>query len=264
MNLLKLFLVFCILLQASAAEAKGTIAYFKNKFSISVQRNEKIDYSINLASRPFFISLPSNYTGREPFGLISYTSPGEQFNALPPGWENVLARNKLIFIAPQGAGNDADTGLRQGLNVLGALAACQYYNIDKRRIYAAGLSGGARIASNLAFLQSDLFKGTIQSCGSNFYREVSRQYAASDKDQNGSKYGITSVPSNLISQAKSNARFAIITGSNDFRYGNLKDIYQNGFYRDGFRAKLFDVPQMEHTDCDENTLDQAIRFLDGR
>lgn len=256
------FAILSFLLRAEYAEAKGAVAYFKNKFSVSVQRNDKTDYDINLASHPFFVFMPSNYTGREAFGLISYTSAAPQFTELPPGWENVLSRNKLILIAPQGAGNETNGSTRMGLNVLGTLAACQYYKIDRNRIYAAGFSGGARIASHLAFLQPDLYKGTIQSCGSDFYREVIRQYAP--PDPGGSKYGVTSVPANLVSVAKANVKFAIITGANDFRYGNLKDIYQNGFYRDGFKARLFDIPQMEHVDCDENTLDQAIRYLDGR
>jgi len=53
-------------------------------------------------------------------------------------------------------------------------------------------------------------------------------------------------------------RFALITGSNDFRYGNILDIYHGGFARFGFRAKLFDVPRMGHTTADAATLEAAL------
>jgi hypothetical protein len=41
-------------------------------------------------------------------------------------------------------------------------------------------------------------------------------------------------------------RFVLITGSNDFRRGNILDIYHGGFSREQFQAKLFDVPGMGH------------------
>ncbi|QQR56378.1 MAG: hypothetical protein IPG59_15370 [Candidatus Melainabacteria bacterium] len=265
----KKLVLFCtaiifFLLYSLAAQAKGAIASFPNKVNLTVQRSESIEYDINLATSPYFIFLPSNYTGREAFGLIAYTSASEQFSELPPEWEQVLARNKLILICPQNAGNECGSHRRHGLTVLGTLAASQYYNIDKKRIYAAGFSGGARIASNVAFLQPDLYCGTIQSCGTNFYKNVPRQYAAESVDTRQNKYGVVQVPANLVQLAKSKIRFALITGSNDFRYGNIKDIFQNGFYKEGFKVKMFDIPGMQHTDCDGNSLDQAVRFVDGK
>jgi hypothetical protein len=59
-------------------------------------------------------------------------------------------------------------------------------------------------------------------------------------------------------------RFALVTGSNDFRHGNILDIFHGGFERDGFQAKLFDVPGMAHDTCDRETLGRIIEFLEGR
>ncbi|MFH5938957.1 hypothetical protein, partial [Clostridium perfringens] len=64
-----------------------------------------------------------------------------------------------------------------------------------------------------------------------------------------------------IAAAKSNVKFALITGSKDFRHGNVLDIYQSGFQPDGFRARLFDVPGMGHEVCSGATLEQALGFL---
>jgi hypothetical protein len=61
--------------------------------------------------------------------------------------------------------------------------------------------------------------------------------------------------------ARSNVKFALITGSGDFRRGNILDIYNNGFKQEGFRAKLFDVAGMGHEDCNAHTLEEALDFL---
>jgi hypothetical protein len=55
-----------------------------------------------------------------------------------------------------------------------------------------------------------------------------------------------------------------ITGKGDFRYGNILDIYQGGFVKNQFRARLIDVPGMGHQLCSPGALQEAIRFLDER
>jgi len=54
-----------------------------------------------------------------------------------------------------------------------------------------------------------------------------------------------------------------ITGTNDFRRGNILDIFRGGFEQEGFQAKLLDVPGMEHDICDGETLSRALDFLEG-
>jgi hypothetical protein len=57
-------------------------------------------------------------------------------------------------------------------------------------------------------------------------------------------------------------RFTFITGSRDFRHGNILDIYNGGFAADGFKAKLFDVPGMQHDIADAQTLSEAVGFVE--
>ena len=52
----------------------------------------------------------------------------------------------------------------------------------------------------------------------------------------------------------------MITGSRDFRHGNILDIFNGGFAAEGFKAKLFDVPGMPHDTADAQTLSAAPRF----
>jgi hypothetical protein len=247
---------------ATAANPNGSLVSFPPDFGIQVKRNANIDYGLNMVNERYYFYMPSNYSGSEPFGLIVYVPPIDDMQGLPPGWDSVLAQRKLLFLVCQRAGNSNYQRRRMGLAVLGALAVMHHYNVDRRRVYAAGLSGGARTACDMGFYQSDLFRGTIQDCGADFYRPVTARYANSQIDTNGYPYGRISVDSGDVASARSTVAFTLITGSGDFRHGNLLDIYNDGFQRDGFKAKLLDINGMGHQDCTAQTLTQALDFIE--
>ena len=138
------------------------------------------------------------------------------------------------------------------------------YKVDKNRIYACGLSGGARIASELAFFAPDVFKGTIQCCGTDFYHAVPRLAATSETDTAGNPYGLFDATTAQVQAAKQNVRFALITGSDDFRGGNIRDIFHGGYEKENFHAKLFDIPGLSHDNCPPRVLSAAIDFIEGR
>jgi predicted esterase len=148
-----------------------------------------------------------------------------------------------------------------GLAVLGALEMMKHYRIDPNRVYSAGFSGGARMAGMLGFYQADLFHGTIQNCGADFYKPVPVQAATSSADTAGKPYGLFDATANEIAGARG-VRFALITGSRDFRHGNILDIFNGGFAAEGFKAKLFDVPGMPHDTADSQTLSAALDFIE--
>lgn len=226
-------------------------------------RSSKVDYSINTAREKFFVWTPKTYNGSTRFGLIVYISSVDSVEGLPPGWEDVLAKRRYIFVAPQGAGNYCRTQERRcGLAVAAAMAMMRRFQIDPRFVFAAGISGGARTASDLGFYQTDVFKGTIQSCGTDFYRKVAVKDATSSVDTAGRYYGVIEVCADELNRARAATKFCLITGAGDFRRGNILDIYNNGYAKDGFKARLFDVATLGHQDCDAATLNSAIDFLE--
>jgi hypothetical protein len=111
----------------------------------------------------------------------------------------------------------------------------------------------------LAIVHSDVITGSISICGADFYEPVPQVKAA---DVQG--YGVWPVPDERVDMAKSRTRFAFITGDKDFRHGNIVDIYDGGFVKHGFQAKLIDVPGLGHQLCKPEVLQEAIRFLDDR
>ena len=222
-------------------------------------KDPALDWSFDLSQEKFYISVPRNYTGNQPFGLLVFISPSDQCIAVPPGWETVLQEKKLIFVAPQKAGNNQSISRRAGLAVLVAVKLQEMARIDTNRIYAAGLSGGARMASYVSFLRPNLFSGVFAVCGVNFARQVPR-VKATQNDQ----YGYFSIDEKLVNEAKKRVKFVLVTGSKDFRYGNILDIYTGGFQKDGYIVKLIDVPGMEHTICSPKALSDGISFLDKK
>ena len=211
----------------------------------------------------FFVHVPRSYTGQEPFGMIVYIDSEDQ-TGLPAGWPAVFEEKKLLFVAAQGSGNSQNILRRLGLAALGALQMKKLYNIDPLRVYATGFSGGARIANELAFYNASVFNGAILNSGAEFYERVPRVRAASLVDTQGHPYGygMVKLAPRRLATVRRRMRFAMITGSRDFRRGNILDIYYGGYVARGFHAQLFDVEGLGHETCGAPTLAQAIDYLD--
>lgn len=226
------------------------------------QRDRHITYDLDPGNERFFIHIPADYTGSEPYGLIVFTDADETVTQVPSGWASILDSRHFLFVAAENSGNEQDTNRRLGLAVLGALEMMKRYRVDAARVYAAGFSGGARMSGLLGFYQPEIFRGTIQNCGADFYKRVRTVYASSWLSTSGQPYGVFDGDAQEIARARQ-VRFVLITGSNDFRRGNILDIYHGGFSRELFQAKLFDVPGMGHDTCDGPTLAAALDFLAG-
>jgi hypothetical protein len=224
-------------------------------------RDPNIDYNLDPAKERYFVHIPESYTGTTPYGLIVFIDAGDQVGGLPDGWASVLDGRKFLFVEAESSGNDQYRSRRLGLAVLGALEMMSRYRIDPRRVYVSGYSGGARMAGFLGFFQPDIFRGTIQNCGADFYKPVPKVAATSSLDTAGKPYGIFNATAEEIVGAR-RVRFVLITGTNDFRRGNILDVFNGGFFREGFRAKLLDVPGMGHTTCSGETLAAALDFIE--
>jgi hypothetical protein len=218
-----------------------------------------LQYNFDLTHEQFFVFVPRNYSGTQPFGLLVFMSPSDVFNGTPQGWEAVLQHRKLLFVAPQDVGNNQDFARRVGLGVVCASKMLQLANIDTNRLYIAGLSGGGRIASCAAFFHPHLFSGVCGICGINFCHKVPR-VQATEKDA----YGYFTVDPHRIRETKQCVRFALVTGSGDFRHGNILDIYNGGFQPDGFQARLLDIDGMPHTLCPAPVLNASLEFIENR
>ncbi|MDZ4197792.1 MAG: PHB depolymerase family esterase [Kiritimatiellia bacterium] len=217
-----------------------------------------ISREFDLSKETFFISKPPNVRTSTQPGILVYLSPSDNFTEMPAGWDRVLRDRNLILIAPQNAGNKQKPARREGLAVLAASKLKAITAVDPRRIYVAGFSGGARMASSVAFRRPDLFSGVFAVCGADFPRKVTRVKAEGDEP-----YGYFSLEEDKLAAAKDRVKFVIVTGNKDFRYGYLLDIFTGGFEQDGYAVKLIDVRGMDHTLCSAKELSEGLSFLDG-
>jgi hypothetical protein len=267
---LTLVLLFAILAcsacqkSAQAGSRIGTFFVIFGGPSLTPKRlSSHVAYNLDPTKERYLVHVPTGYSGKDSYGLIVFIDASDELNSLPAGWEAALDVRKYIFVAAQNSGNDQARGRRLGLAVLGALEVAKQYRIDPNRVFVAGFSGGARMAGMLGFYQSDLFRGTIQNCGADFYRSVPIALATSQVDTVGKPYGLLEASQEDVVAAKQ-VRFALVTGSGDFRRGNILDIFHGGFKRDGFQAELFDVPGMGHDICRGETLIRILDFLEDR
>jgi hypothetical protein len=255
-------LLALLALQARAAEhgtLKTGMQALPGALPAVVDRDPAFDWDFELPREKFYLHVPGSYAGNQPFGLLVYISPSDECAAAPPGWADVLREKKLIFVAAQSSGNSQPVSRRAGLALLAACKLQELGRIDTNRIYAAGLSGGARMASYVSFLRPALFSGVIAVCGVNFPGNVPRVRATKDDE-----YGSFPLAGPRVDEAKKRVKFVLVTGANDFRYGNILDIYTGGFQKEGFAVKLMDVPGMGHTICSPQALREAVMFLDRR
>jgi hypothetical protein len=245
-------------------EIRHHLVKFAGPSPIPTYPSSHVLYSFNLDQERFFVRVPKSYDGRGDWGLIVYDSSQDVYIGTPRGWAPVLNADRLLFIAPQQAGNDQESSRREGLCVVAALEMERRYAINRKRVYIAGLSGGAWIASGLGFHQWNVFRASIQCSGSTFYRSVPR-VAVTDADltRNPQPYGLMSCDPDEIEVARKSVKFAITTGPGDFREHFLQDIYHGGFAADGFQAKLWDVPAMGHEPCSASTLRDVLAFIEG-
>jgi len=232
-------------------------AHFDNALPHVASPAAGIDYNFDLTGETFEIFVPRNYSGKEAFGLFVFMDCSDSMT-LPREWMAILEKEKLICVIPQKIGNDQPFSRRVGLALVGLLKTVERYKVDPARIYTGGMSGGARCSLQLAFLHSDVIAGNISICGANFYEPVPRIHATDNSD-----YGVWPVPPDRIAAAKEKVRFVFISGARDFRYGKIRDIYEGGFVKNGFQARLIDQPNMGHQMCSSEPLAAAFHFVDG-
>jgi len=252
---------FGFLLSSPTAALADEVLSFTEAPGWPTYNSTEVNRSLSFQNEKFLVHVPSGVNSQRSVGLLVYIPAVESLTDLPAGWAEILDRNQFVFIAPQNAGNSQDSRRRAGLAVMAAMGMLRKYrNIDTKRIFMSGFSGGARIASAVAFNQADLVRGAILNCGSDFPQRVVWHNAQPQTSQDRN-YGFCTATAQECQWAKTYVRFALITGGDDFRRSYLQDLYNDGYRRYGFQVRLFDVPDLGHNVCDGRTLQQALDFV---
>ncbi len=218
-------------------------------------------FSVNhyLNSHNYHLYIPNSYDGTEAYGLITFVNAGNVGN-IWGDWFNVLEQKKLIVIAGNGIGNSISVPTRLGVALAGAHAINKELNIDPNRIYTSGNSGGGRTASVLMYLFPEFFTGMIPNCGSAYLRQVAQDYETHQPNSHYEYiYPFTSTELDYVQSF--NPKIALLTAYDDFREGDLMNIYHNGMEPDGFSSKLLEIPG-NHCATSEQHFRDGINFLE--
>lgn len=226
-------------------------------WSMDVMRKTAPEMEYDLANESFERYVPETYDGTENYGVFVFLDPGG-IGRITPAWRELIDRRKLIWIGPNGAGNDRAPWVRVGLALDAAHYVFSSYKIDPRRVYVGGVSGGGRISSISAIGFPEVFSGGFYIVGCNFYRDVS------PSDQPGRYWAksFSPPPAKLFAQAKSQGRYVFLTGETDINRDETR-ASEAGSRRDGFRNTVyFEVPGMGHEVPGPEWLDKGLAFLD--
>ncbi|SKA86571.1 Esterase PHB depolymerase [Prosthecobacter debontii] len=209
----------------------------------------------DLSQETFEVLVPKGYKDNDPHGLFIWISPGGKAS-FGAEWEKVLADEKLIFVSAVDAGNNRETPDRIRLAVDANHHLRQMFQINPARVYIAGHSGGARIASMIGVAYADMFTGAACFMGVNFFRDT--------QGKEGMAYPLRYVPAMEIAViAQQHSRFALVTGDKDSNLDNTLAVYEQGFQQQGFKgARVFQIPGQGHGLPDDRWLKKVIQFLD--
>ncbi len=211
----------------------------------------------NVSMEKFDIIVPKKYKKGDPHGLFIWVSPSPA-PSISPEWEAVLAEKKLIFVGAHNSGNNREVFARMRMAVDANDNMRELYDIDDKRVYVSGFSGGARVASMLGVTYADMFTGAIAFMGVNFYTDI----VSLDKTE---VFEARYIPHEEIAAlAKDQCRYVLVTGEKDFNLKNTSAVFENGFKKEGFKAvELMNVPGQGHQPPKAEWLKKAIEFLDA-
>jgi predicted esterase len=174
-------------------------------------------------------------------GVLVFVSPTDS-GAPPTGWLQVLQRKQLSWIAAEGFGNEKPSAQRVLVALMALKLIRQSTPADPARTWIGGMSGGGRIASEMATRFPQKFSGALYIVGANF-----------------------SMPEDArVKQRAAANRYVFITGEKDFNRSDMRRVFSR-YQSTGLTASLLmDLPDFGHEYPNAERLGQAIDFLDAR
>lgn len=211
-----------------------------------------------LSDETFQIYVPESYKPDGSFGVFVWVSPTPSGD-LPQMWADSLDKLKLIWIAADESQNERHIDHRCRMAVEAALHTIDLYDIDPRRVYIGGFSGGGKIAAMSAANYAELFTGAFSICGPLFYRNIPTGL----KKDEFYPQGYYPMPPKIMQRFKNQTRHVLLTGDNDFNLQPTKQIYEQGYVKDKFKfIDLMIVPGLAHDLPPAEWYERGIAALD--
>jgi dienelactone hydrolase len=213
----------------------------------------------DLSRETFEVWVPSSYDADQPPGLLVWISPMNS-GRLMHDWQAVLERHNLIGVGANQAGNERRIHFRVALALDAVVNLQDRFTLDPERIYAAGFSGGGRIASRLGIHYADVFQGGIYMGGCNYFRDIPNPA----KEGHGWPAAFPRPSGKRAILAKKTARHVFLIGSEDFNLVQSRAIFKEMGGRDKFAHTTFlEIPRFQHDFPAAEWLEKALVALDA-
>ncbi|MEM9415327.1 MAG: PHB depolymerase family esterase [Planctomycetota bacterium] len=227
----------------------------------------------------FQMVVPDDYTGEEAYGLLVFIHPYDDVNATSPRAfffgrviEDVLAEHNIIWVSYDDAGNGVLPNKRLGLALDAVHNVSQQYNIDAKRVYVSGMSGGGRMTCMAGVYYPEVFTGAVPIVGSMYFRQVpvpeDPELRALIRPEPGEHAvwprTLWAPRRDVLREMKASQRWVLLTGDADFNMPEMRSHFEHGFQRDAFEyAHYLEVPGMDHAFPDADWFERAIELLDA-
>ncbi len=225
-----------------------------------IERYDEHDGRYSLAGESFFVRVPEGATTGEPLGILVFISPTPFGGFTREELAEVLDERRLIWVGAENAGNGRFSWYRVHLALDAVESLSGLYDIDPRRIYVSGYSGGGRVASSMALVYPEVFAGGLFLFGSDWYE------ARPVPHQPGSMWRAKFPrPSRRVLEAlRSDSRLVFVTGSKDFNRAETKATWRAAVEGGFEHATYIEIPEADHYHgIDRELLAEAIAALDA-
>ncbi|MEM9347528.1 MAG: PHB depolymerase family esterase [Planctomycetota bacterium] len=236
-------------------------------------REKMAEYDI--ADHTFQLIVPKDYDGTKAYGLLVFIHPFSSINTdrfygrvIP----DVLAKHDLIWVSYNKAGNEVMPNIRLGLALDAVHNMSQRYNIDDKRVYVSGLSGGGRMTCMAGVYYPQVFTGALPIIGTLYFRDVKlpedpelRALIKPDPPKGVAVWprGLLKPTNKTLARMKREQRWVLIAGETDFNMPQMRAHFEQGFKRDGFEhVHYLEVEGMGHTYPDAEWFDRALTLLE--
>lgn len=223
----------------------SSLELYRERLGVSQEEIDEYDPGggrYDLAAERFDIYVPAAYNGSEPYGLLVWISPVDTGAFQSAELGEALDESKLIWVGAAGSGNRRYKWYRAALALDAAHNISTHYEIDEDRVYVAGYSGGGRVASSLAVVYPEVFRGGFFVFGCDSYRRIPLL------DRPGAHWPAKypPPPKATLREIKEDSRFVFLTGERDFNRAQTLATHRQ-FVEDGFaHATYLEVPGASH------------------
>lgn len=204
-------------------------------------------------SDELLVRLPRSYSPKSPAGILIWCDADDS-SRLPASLYKACDELNLILAGFSQVGNDRPIADRLQRALDAWMTVGTRFHTDRRRVYATGISGGAKIATMLWAGCPDVFTGAVPVVGLAYWEAAPAEPGKSFPAVLGTP------PADLARLLKPHRLFAV-TGDKDFNQLSVENIGKL-MAGAGWAVKTRTEPGMAHQMGSPDVMLQSLRWID--